>query len=82
MTSLPSTSTQRKRISVPLFFTNSNIEIDYVHSAYSFPQKLFIILEEESYHSIIRWEENNICFRLLEADELVDKVLPKFFKRE
>lgn len=55
-------------------------EIDYVHSSYSFPEKLYIILENSSIESA-QWAENGICFRIVNEEVFLDKVMPQYFKQ-
>mmetsp|Transcript_7105 Transcript_7105/g.7766 ORF Transcript_7105/g.7766 Transcript_7105/m.7766 type:complete len:94 (+) Transcript_7105:337-618(+) len=56
-------------------------EIDYVHSSYSFPEKLYIILENSAIESA-QWAENGICFRIVNEEIFLDKVMPQYFKRK
>ena len=69
-------------------FSNSNgtfntdlSEIDYIHSSFTFPEKLFIMLEREDI-SCLQWVENGLCFRILDEDVLLNDVIPKYFKRK
>lgn len=46
-----------------------------------FPAKLYTVIELED-NSIIRWEENGKCFRIIDHARFEQEVLPKYFRRE
>jgi hypothetical protein len=47
----------------------------------SFPSKLAMILEKED-PSIIQWSKNGRSFRIVNYEQFVDIILPKYFSRK
>ena len=60
---------------------HSDDHIDYSASPISFPQKLFILLEEDK-SDVIEWAANGLCFRIKQPDRFAKFIMPKYFKRE
>jgi hypothetical protein len=60
------------------YHTDDNI--DYSLSPISFPQKLFILLDEDK-TDVVEWAGNGLCFRIKDTDRFSRETMPKYFKR-
>jgi hypothetical protein len=51
-------------------------------SLLSFPQKLYMILENEvQYYNIIAWNKNGTSFQIRNNIRFEEEVIPRYFKR-
>ena len=51
-------------------------------SSLSFPQKLYMILENEVlYNNIIAWNKNGTSFQIRNTIRFEEEVIPRYFKR-
>eukprot|EP00535_Pseudo-nitzschia_heimii_P009742 CAMPEP_0197192720 /NCGR_PEP_ID=MMETSP1423-20130617/25589_1 /TAXON_ID=476441 /ORGANISM="Pseudo-nitzschia heimii, Strain UNC1101" /LENGTH=1160 /DNA_ID=CAMNT_0042645669 /DNA_START=57 /DNA_END=3539 /DNA_ORIENTATION=+ len=66
--------------------TFSEIEEKYIwfHKEFQFPWKLYGMLErsgEEDFSHLVSWMPGDNCFKVHDADQFVEKVMPRFFKQ-
>ena len=66
--------------------TLSDMEEKYIlfHKEFQFPWKLYEMLErssEDDFSHLVSWMPGDNCFKVHEADQFVEQVMPRFFKQ-
>ena len=56
--------------------------ISYVNSSFTFPQKLFHLLETDKYSDLVSWKPHGLSFQIFDEERFMEEVAPLYFKRK
>jgi hypothetical protein len=54
----------------------------FVHSSFTFPQKLFHLLGCDKFTDIVRWRDHGLAFQIHDENAFMREVAPFYFRRE